>query len=52
MMGLEILVLVLYGLCLAFILGFSLTQWQLTRLATQARQQPQAPPPRQPNGPA
>lgn len=32
----EITLLVLYGLCLAFILGFSLTQFHLTRLARRA----------------
>jgi cellulose synthase/poly-beta-1,6-N-acetylglucosamine synthase-like glycosyltransferase len=36
MLGLEILLLVLYGLCLLFVLAFSLTQWQLTRLARRA----------------
>ncbi|SHK51404.1 cellulose synthase family protein [Hymenobacter psychrotolerans] len=36
MLFLEITLLALYGLCLAFVLGFSLTQFQLTRLARQA----------------
>ncbi|WP_022822878.1 cellulose synthase family protein [Hymenobacter norwichensis] len=36
MLFLEITLLVLYGLCLVFILGFSLTQFQLTRLALRA----------------
>ena len=43
---LPILLVVLYGLCLLFILGFSLGQWQLTRLALRAYKQglPAAPP--------
>ncbi|QDA62282.1 cellulose synthase family protein [Hymenobacter jejuensis] len=45
MLGLEIALLVLYGLCLTFILGFSLTQLQLTRLAQRAYRQPLAPEP-------
>ncbi|MCB2376698.1 glycosyltransferase family 2 protein [Hymenobacter sp. BT635] len=40
MKELEILLLVLYGLCLLFILGFSLTQFHLTRLARRAFRQP------------
>ncbi|MBD2717014.1 glycosyltransferase [Microvirga sp. STR05] len=36
MLFLELTLLILYGLCLAFVLGFSLTQFQLTRLARQA----------------
>ena len=36
MFFIEITLLVLYGLCLAFVLGFSLTQFQLTRLARRA----------------
>ncbi|MCB2410278.1 cellulose synthase family protein [Hymenobacter lucidus] len=43
MKELEILLLVLYGLCLAFILGFSLTQLHLTRLARRAYRQPGRP---------
>ena len=43
---LPILLVVLYGLCLLFILGFSLGQWQLTRLARRAYKQGlPAPPP-------
>ncbi|MBC6990271.1 cellulose synthase family protein [Hymenobacter sp. BT491] len=45
MLGLEIALLVLYGLCLTFILGFSLTQLQLTRLAQRAYRQPLSPEP-------
>ncbi|MGY3087376.1 cellulose synthase/poly-beta-1,6-N-acetylglucosamine synthase-like glycosyltransferase [Hymenobacter sp. UYAg731] len=43
---LPILLVVLYGLCLLFILGFSAGQWQLTRLALRAYAQglPPAPP--------
>ncbi|TGE20147.1 cellulose synthase family protein [Hymenobacter elongatus] len=48
MRELEILLLVLYGLCLVFILGFSLTQLHLTRLARRAYQRPTAPPPAAP----
>ncbi|UOQ95823.1 hypothetical protein MUN81_11155 [Hymenobacter sp. 5317J-9] len=33
---LPLLLVVLYGLCLLFILGFSVGQWQLTRLARRA----------------
>jgi cellulose synthase/poly-beta-1,6-N-acetylglucosamine synthase-like glycosyltransferase len=36
---------VLYGLCLVFMLGFSLTQWQLTRLARRASPLPEPPAP-------
>ena len=36
MLFLETTLLVLYGLCLLFVLGFSLTQFQLTRLARRA----------------
>ncbi|UOQ68093.1 cellulose synthase family protein [Hymenobacter volaticus] len=36
MLFLEVTLLVLYGLCLAFILGFSITQFQLTQLARRA----------------
>ncbi|PJJ60059.1 cellulose synthase family protein [Hymenobacter chitinivorans] len=45
MQGLEIVLLVLYGLCLAFILGFSLTQFHLTRLARRAYARPPRPVP-------
>jgi cellulose synthase/poly-beta-1,6-N-acetylglucosamine synthase-like glycosyltransferase len=43
---LPILLVVLYGLCLLFILGFSAGQWQLTRLALRAYTKglPPAPP--------
>jgi cellulose synthase/poly-beta-1,6-N-acetylglucosamine synthase-like glycosyltransferase len=37
MKGLEIGLLILYGLCLLFVFCFSLTQWQLTRLARRKR---------------
>ncbi|TPG72079.1 cellulose synthase family protein [Hymenobacter nivis] len=43
MLFLETSLVVLYGLCLVFMLGFSGTQWQLTRLARRAL--PPAPPP-------
>ncbi|TGD80650.1 cellulose synthase family protein [Hymenobacter wooponensis] len=43
MLGLELLLVALYGLCLVFILSFSLTQFQLTRLARRAYRQPAAP---------
>ncbi len=36
MLFLETGLIVLYGLCLVFMLGFSLTQWQLMRLARRA----------------
>ena len=42
---LPILLVVLYGLCLLFILGFSVGQWQLTRLALGAYAKGLAPPP-------
>ena len=42
---LPILLVVLYGLCLLFILGFSVGQWQLTRLALRAYAKGLAPPP-------
>ena len=45
MLGLEIALLFLYGLCLMFILGFSLTQLHLTRLARRAYRLPAAPVP-------
>ena len=38
----------LYGLCLVFMLGFSLAQWQLTRLARRAAQTPLPPAPAPP----
>jgi len=44
MFFLEIGLVVVYGLCLVFMLGFSLAQWQLTRLARRARPWPPAPP--------
>ncbi|UYZ64388.1 cellulose synthase family protein [Hymenobacter weizhouensis] len=40
MLGLEILLLVLYGLCLLFMLGFSLVQLQLARRARAAAAHP------------
>ncbi|SMB81193.1 Glucomannan 4-beta-mannosyltransferase [Hymenobacter roseosalivarius DSM 11622] len=43
MLVLEIGVVVIYGICLLFMLGFSLSQWQLTRLA--GRTGPVAAPP-------
>ncbi|WBA42735.1 cellulose synthase family protein [Hymenobacter canadensis] len=45
MLFLEITLLVVYGLCLLFVLGFSLTQFQLTRLARRAYRQGLAPEP-------
>ncbi|WP_317128368.1 cellulose synthase family protein [Hymenobacter radiodurans] len=45
MKELEIFLLVLYGLCLTFILGFSLSQLQLTRLARRAYRRPALPAP-------
>ncbi|WP_316934259.1 hypothetical protein [Hymenobacter sp. AT01-02] len=45
MLIVELLLVALYGLCLLFILSFSLTQFHLTRLARQAYQQPAAPAP-------
>jgi len=45
MLFLETGLVVVYGLCLVFMLGFSLTQWQLTRLARQAQPLPQPPAP-------
>ena len=45
MKELEIILLVLYGLCLTFILGFSLSQLQLTLLARRAARRPALPPP-------
>ena len=41
----AILLLGLYGLCLFFILGFSLGQWQLTRLARRVYAAPRPPAP-------
>ncbi|GAB3590563.1 cellulose synthase family protein [Hymenobacter daeguensis] len=49
MVALPILLVVVYGLCLLFILGFSVGQWQLTRLALRAYA---APPPLVPAAPA
>jgi cellulose synthase/poly-beta-1,6-N-acetylglucosamine synthase-like glycosyltransferase len=48
MVALPILLVVVYGLCLLFILGFSAGQWQLTRLALRAYA---APPPALPHAP-
>ncbi|MDO7847710.1 glycosyltransferase [Hymenobacter sp. M29] len=45
---LPILLVAVYGLCLLFILGFSLGQWQLTRLARRAYAAPPAPLPPMP----
>jgi cellulose synthase/poly-beta-1,6-N-acetylglucosamine synthase-like glycosyltransferase len=45
MLLLETGLVVLYGLCLVFMLGFSLTQWQLTRLARRAPAPPTPPEP-------
>ena len=45
MLFLETGLVVLYGLCLVFMLGFSLTQWQLTRLASRALPPPAPPSP-------
>jgi len=45
MLFLETGLVVLYGLCLVFMLGFSLTQWQLTRLARRAIPLPAPPAP-------
>ncbi|RTQ52399.1 glycosyltransferase [Hymenobacter gummosus] len=45
MFGLDVLLLVLYGLCLLFVLAFSLSQWRLTRLARRALRRQPAPPP-------
>jgi cellulose synthase/poly-beta-1,6-N-acetylglucosamine synthase-like glycosyltransferase len=42
---LPVLLVVVYGLCLLFILGFSAGQWQLTRLALRAYSEPQPLPP-------
>ncbi|MDO7875898.1 glycosyltransferase family 2 protein [Hymenobacter sp. ASUV-10] len=42
---LPLLLLGLYGLCLLFIIGFSVVQWQLTRLALRAYAQPTPLPP-------
>ncbi|WP_460677577.1 cellulose synthase family protein [Hymenobacter coalescens] len=42
------LLLVLYGLCLLFVLAFSLTQWRLTRLARRAFRAAEAPAPAPP----
>ena len=42
---LPLVLVVLYGLCLLFILGFSVGQWQLTRLAHRAYAGPATAPP-------
>ena len=42
---LPLFLVVLYGLCLLFIVGFSVGQWQLTRLALRAYAEPTTPPP-------
>ena len=42
---LEVGVVAVYGLCLVFMLGFSFSQWQLTRLARRAAQAPPLPAP-------
>ncbi|HEX8656002.1 MAG TPA: cellulose synthase family protein [Hymenobacter sp.] len=47
-MSLPLLLVVVYGLCLLFILGFSVGQWQLTRLARRAYAAPPLPPPPEP----
>ena len=46
MLALQVLLITVYGLCLLLLLGFSLTQWQLTRLARRvyAAPVPTAPP--------
>jgi len=45
MLVLETGLIIVYGLCLVFMLGFSLTQWQLTRLARRVQPLPQPPVP-------
>ncbi|MBO2012817.1 cellulose synthase family protein [Hymenobacter negativus] len=45
MVALPVLLVVVYGLCLLFILGFSAGQWQLTRLALRAYASPPPLPP-------
>jgi len=45
MLFLETGLVVVYGLCLVFMLGFSLTQWRLTRLARRALPPPAPPTP-------
>ncbi|MFD2784031.1 cellulose synthase family protein [Hymenobacter rubripertinctus] len=45
MLVLQVLLMALYGLCLLLLLGFSLTQWQLTRLARRAYSAPALPEP-------
>ena len=48
MLILEVGAVALYGLCLVFMLGFSLAQWQLTRLARRAALAPPLPAPAPP----
>ncbi|GAB3224787.1 glycosyltransferase [Hymenobacter seoulensis] len=48
MLVLSLLLVVLYGLCLLLLLGFSVAQWQLTRLARQAYAAPPHPTPAPP----
>ncbi|UOQ76959.1 hypothetical protein MUN84_21195 [Hymenobacter sp. 5516J-16] len=43
--ALQLLLIGLYGLCLLLLLGFSVGQWQLTRLARRAHAAPPSPPP-------
>ncbi|MBT9395155.1 glycosyltransferase family 2 protein [Hymenobacter sp. NST-14] len=45
MLVLQVLLMAVYGLCLLLLLGFSLTQWQLTRLARRAYAAPARPEP-------
>ncbi|SMB99491.1 Glucomannan 4-beta-mannosyltransferase [Hymenobacter roseosalivarius DSM 11622] len=45
MLILEVGAVALYGMCLVFMLGFSLAQWQLTRLARRAALAPPVPAP-------
>ena len=45
---LPFVLVVLYGLCLLFILCFSMGQWQLTRLALRANARPPEPLPKPP----
>ncbi len=43
MLVLQVLLMAIYGLCLLLLLGFSLTQWHLARLARRAYATPPAP---------
>ncbi|MBT2557803.1 glycosyltransferase [Hymenobacter sp. ISL-91] len=43
MFALQVLLLTVYGLCLLLLLGFSLTQWHLTRLARRVYTAPRLP---------